>query len=269
MSDLTIEQGARIGFSANKTKEQAIQDSNSNRMTICKSHELYMNGRRLGLSENEASYLERKVQEEYDAKAGFSVTCTPNVLDAAAPAPVTITVRTTWNGILTDADTVPTVNYKNGGGPVITVQLAKSSTGVYNGTINNLNKGVQLNCSATIKGVNKSAAPFINAYHKIRFGVSSQETLSNIPEDFKSKGPQQSAWGTYTFSFKPNTYGFILVPNGVALPGSMQGDHPSGVEGPLPVPFIKQAYLVVNGVTYTVLRIADMQAESLHNVDFH
>ena len=48
----------------------------------------------------------------------------------------------------------------------------------------------------------------------------------------------------------------------------MQGDNPSGVEGPLPVPFTKLANVVVGGVTYTQLRIASMQAASTHKVTF-
>lgn len=261
MSELTINPGTHIGFSANKTVNQAIGEKNTNRMTICKSKELYMNGERVGLSDNEADYLKRKVNEEYNAKAGLSISATPTVHDAAAPDPVTITVKTTWSGAPTDADVTPIV---------AGVSLTRNSAGVYTGTVspgNNVAKSWSV--SATIKGVTKTASVTVQAYHRVRYGVSSLATLSgSVPSDFKSKVPHNSAAGTYDFAFKPSTYAFILIPQGVSIPASMQGDTPSGVEGPLPVPFVKQSNLVVGSVTYTVLRIADKQAESVHNVVF-
>ena len=263
MSELTINPGTHIGFSANKTVSQAIdeKEKNTNRLNICKSKELYMNGERVGLSDNEADYLKRKVNEEYNAKAGLSISATPTVQDAAAPATVTITVRTTWSGNPTDADAIPTV---------AGVSLTRSSAGVYTGTVspgNNVAKTWSV--QAIIKGVQKSANVTVQAYHRVRYGVSTLDTLSgSVPSDFKSKAPQWSAAGTYDFAFKANTYAFILIPQGVTLPNSMKGDTPSGVEGPLPVPFVKQSNLVVGSVTYTVLRIADKQAESVHNVVF-
>lgn len=269
MAEITIAAGTHIGFSANKTKQEAVADAKSNRMNIVRTKELFLNGQRIGLTDNEADYLQRKVSEEYNSKAALSVSCSPAVLDAAAPAAVTVTVRTNWSGAPADADELPKVNYQpSSGSPAVDVVLSKSSTGVYTGVIKSLSAGVTLNCTATIHGVAKSAAPVIQMFHKIRYGVSTADTLTAVPEDFKSKGPQSNAAGTYDFAFKVNTYGFILVPRGVSLPGSMQGDSPSGVEGPLPVPFLKQSDLTVSGVTYTVLRIASKQAESVHNVVF-
>lgn len=265
MSELTIDAGTKIGFSANKTKEQA-QSLKDNRMVICKSKELYLNGQRLGLSDNEAEYIQRKVNEEYNAKAGFSIQVSPTVQNAAAPANVTVTVRVTWSGAATDADATPTVSGSDG----TSVTLTKSSTGVYTGTIAGKNSAVTFTARGTIKGVSKSAAATVQAYHKIRFGVSTEAgPLTSIPAGFSERGPQSSAAGTYTFNFTANTYGYILIPNGVSLPASMQGDNPSGVEGPLPVPFVKLANLVTGGVTYTQLRIANKQAASVHNVVFN
>lgn len=268
MGNINVSIGTRIGFSANKSVDQAKGDTSSNRMTICTTKELYFNGQRLGLSDNEAEYIQRKVNEEYNAKAGLSISVSPSIQDAAAPTAVTVTVKTTWSGAATDADATPTVSYQ--GSSVVNVPLTKSSTGVYTGIINaGSSTALTLNCSAKIHGVNKSTTATIQAYYKIRFGVdASAGPLTSIPSGFGSKGPQSSAAGTYTFNFTDNTYGYILVPNGVSLPSSMQGDSPSGVEGPLPVPFTKLANLVIGGVTYTQLRIANKQAASVHNVVF-
>lgn len=272
MSDFTVNAGIKIGFSANKTKEQAEANASEiqNRMVICKSKELYMNGQRLGLSDNEAEYIQRKVEEEYNAKALVQISASPTIQDSAAPKAITLTVNTKWQNSPMDADAVPSVTYQGGSGTV-TVQMTKSSTGVYTGVINAGNTtALTINCAATIKGVRKSASVTVKAYHKIRFGVdASAGPLTSIPSGFGSKDPQSSAAGTYSFNFTDNTYAYILVPNGVSLPSSMQGDNPNGVEGPLPVPFTKLANLSVGGVTYTQLRIANKQAASVHNVVFN
>ena len=267
MAELTVPGGTMIGFSANKTEEQAKADTTSNRMTICKEKVLYMNGQRLGLSESEAEYLKKKLDEEFASKVGLQVSLSKTVQDAAAPAAVTVTVKTTFNGALVDADAVPTIT-ATGMNPTLT----KTTTGTYTCTLEGKNTAVSVNVTAKIKGITKNGGGTIYAWHKIRYGVSALDVIpasGPIPSDFKAVGPQGSAAGTYNFAFKDNTYGYILIPNGVSLPKSMQGDNPSGVEKDVtPVPFKKLANVVVGGVTYTQLRIATKQLQSTHNVKF-
>ena len=256
-----------IGFSANKTEEQAKADTTSNRMTICKEKVLYMNGQRLGLSESEAEYLKKKLDEEFASKVGLQVSLSKTEQDAAAPAAVTVTVKTTFNGALVDADAVPTIT-ATGMNPTLT----KTTTGTYTCTLEGKNTAVSVNVTAKIKGITKNGGGTIYAWHKIRYGVSALDVIpasGPIPSDFKAVGPQGSAAGTYSFAFTNNTYGYILIPNGVSLPKSMQVDNPSGVENDVtPVPFKKLANVVVGGVTYTQLRIATKQLQSTHNVKF-
>lgn len=256
-----------IGFSANKTEEQAKADTTSNRMTICKEKVLYMNGQRLGLSESEAEYLKKKLDEEFASKVGLQVSLSKTEQDAAAPAAVTVTVKTTFNGALVDADAVPTIT-ATGMNPTLT----KTTTGTYTCTLEGKNTAVSVNVTAKIKGITKNGGGTIYAWHKIRYGVSALDVIpasGPIPENFKAVGPVGTAAGTYSFAFKDNTYGYILIPNGVSLPKSMQVDNPSGVENDVtPVPFKKLANVVVGGVTYTQLRIATKQLQSTHNVKF-
>lgn len=257
-----------IGFSANKTEEQAKADTTSNRMTICKEKVLYMNGQRLGLSESEAEYLKKKLDEEFASKVGLQVSLSKTVQDAAAPAAVTVTVYTRFNGALVDADAVPTITATGFSGKVLT----KTTTGTYTCTLDGKNTHVTVGVTAKIKGITRNYSGTIYAYYKIRYGVSALDVIpasGPIPSDFKEVGPQGSAAGTYSFAFTNNTYGYILIPNGVSLPASMQGDNPSGVENDVtPVPFKKLANVVVGGVTYTQLRIATKQLQSTHNVKF-
>lgn len=56
---LNIDNGAKIGFSANKTKQEAAAGAAElkDRMVICSSKELYINGERIGLSDTEFEQL--------------------------------------------------------------------------------------------------------------------------------------------------------------------------------------------------------------------
>ena len=267
MAELTVPGGTMIGFSANKTEEQAKADTTSNRMTICKEKVLYMNGQRLGLSESEAEYLKKKLDEEFASKVGLQVSLSKTVQDAAAPAAVTVTVKTTFNGALVDADAVPTIT-ATGMNPTLT----KTTTGTYTCTLEGKNTHVTVGVTAKIKGITRNYSGTIYAYYKIRYGVSALDVIpasGPIPSDFKEVGPVGTAAGTYSFAFRDNTYGYILIPDGVSLPKSMQVDNPSGVENDVtPVPFKKLANVVVGGVTYTQLRIATKQLQSTHNVKF-
>lgn len=273
MADLTVPQGTMIGFSANKTEAQAKADTSSHRMTICKEKVLYMDGQRLGLSDMEADYLKRKLNEEYAAKVAVTMTTSMDdkVQDAAAPVEVTVTVKTTFAGAPTDADTIPTITATG-----MTPTLTKSSTGVYTCKLAGKPTPVTITASATVKGVTKAPAnKVINAFHKIHYGVSALDVIpaaGPIPEGFTTMGPQSTSAGTYTFNFTDNTYGYILVPSStpgkVTLAPGMAKNPPAGSEGPLPVNFVKLTDVAVGGVTYTQFRIASKQAASTHKVTF-
>lgn len=53
MTELTINAGSFLGFSANRSADEAAGDSRSNRMNICVDRRIFLNGVRLGLSEEE------------------------------------------------------------------------------------------------------------------------------------------------------------------------------------------------------------------------
>jgi hypothetical protein len=58
MADLTINENTYIGFTANQTEAAAQADKTSNRVKICKNRKLYLNGQRLGLTDEETAALQ-------------------------------------------------------------------------------------------------------------------------------------------------------------------------------------------------------------------
>lgn len=58
MAELNINENTYIGFTANQTEAAAQADKTSNRVKICKNRKLYLNGQRLGLTDEETAALQ-------------------------------------------------------------------------------------------------------------------------------------------------------------------------------------------------------------------
>ncbi len=61
--------GTMIGFSANKTVTEAKADTATNRVDICKTKELYLNGERAGVTDVEKKFLEGNLNADSTVKA--------------------------------------------------------------------------------------------------------------------------------------------------------------------------------------------------------
>lgn len=272
MAEITVAGGTRVGFSANKTLEEA-KAFKDNRLVICKGHELSFNGQRVGLSESEASFIKEKMDEAFRSRIGVKLTVSPMVQDAAAPARVSVTVEATFDGAAVAPDSTPTANASVSGqlGTSITMSGGGPNYG-YSGWVDGKNVEQTITVTVMVKKVAIIKSVKIAAYHKIWYGVTASESLGSefaLASSFKSLSARANAAATYDFDFSsPHCYGYILVPNGVTLPTSMQGDNPNGQEGPLPVPFKKLANVVIGGVTYTQLRFATAQGVCKHSVTF-
>lgn len=273
MAEITVAGGTRVGFSANKTLEEA-KSLNDNRLVICKGHELSFNGQRVGLSESEASFIKEKMDEEFKARIGVKLVVSPTVQDAAAPARVSVSVYCTFDGAAVAPDAAPTATASVGGQSIGT-PITMNAGGVnhsYSGATDGKNVEQTISVTVRVKGVIFMKSVKIPAYHKIWYGVTPDESLGTdfaLESTFESLRARANAAATYDFDFtSPHCYGYILVPNGVTLPSSMQGDNPSGQEGPLPVPFKKLANVTIGGVTYTQLRFATAQGICKHSVTF-
>ena len=272
MAEITVAGGTRVGFSANKTLEEAklLED---NRLVICKGHELSFNGQRVGLSESEASFIKEKMNEEFCARIGVKIVVSPTVQDAAAPERVSVSVYCTFDGEAVAPNEVPAARASVGGQSLGTpITMIAGSVGYSYGFTDGKNVEQTISATVRVKGVIFMKSVKIPAYHKIWYGVTPGESLDSkfaLSAIFKSVSPKANASGTYEFDFSsPHCYGYILVPNGVTLPSSMQGDNPSGQEGPLPVPFKKLTDVTIDGVTYTQLRFAMVQGICKHSVTF-
>ena len=64
-----IAAGTMIGFSANKTVTEAKADTATNRVDICKTKELYLNGERAGVTDVEKKFLEENLNSDSTVKA--------------------------------------------------------------------------------------------------------------------------------------------------------------------------------------------------------
>lgn len=64
-----IAAGTMIGFSANKTVKEAKEDTATNRVDICKTKELYLNGERAGVTDVEKKFLEENLNTDSTVKA--------------------------------------------------------------------------------------------------------------------------------------------------------------------------------------------------------
>lgn len=262
-----IAAGTMIGFSANKTEAQAKADTSTNRVDICKTKQLYLNGERVGLSDAEAGYLTKKVQEEYNARMSVSMSISPNVLEKGAQNNVLITVYVKWDGVIIDPGK-SNITCKIGGA---TIELTKSTSGnSYTGSTTQSNS-FSVSVSATYNGITKTASASANAYYKFYVGQSTASSITSLPSSgFTAKGPQASAAGTYPFTFTAGQYAYFLLPEGVAR-GKFASAGADGlyhaVEGVSDVPFVKQSTAAtINGVSYDVFRLANAQAASSHSI---
>lgn len=225
-----------------------------------------------GMSDTQAEYVNRKVKEEYDAKAKilFSVSpSAPFVLGTSTA--FTLTVTCAFNGVNVDADATPDMT---AGGHSVTV--TKKATGVYTATAN-ASSITLFGVHATVKGVVKSETKTVYAYNQIFFGVSSYETapVSDAAEMGKFMAQvngtklQSSSNGMYKFSFtaeKP--YGYVLIPSDVNVSPNLVYNL-AGREGPLPVNFVRQTDATGSGITYRVYRMASKMGVSVHNVELY
>lgn len=260
----TIAAGTMIGFSANKSETQAKADTATNRVDICTTKQLYLNGERVGLTDSEASYLQKKVQEEYNARMSVALSVSKTVIEKGASTAVTLTATVKFDG----SNVVPSSLTVKQGSTAVT--MTKQTDNTYTGSVT-LTDAASFSVSATYNGVTKTASASVAAYYKFYVGQTTAATVTALPSSgFTAKGPQSSAAGTYAFTFTAGQYAYFLLPSGVSR-GKLTSAGADGlyhaVEGVSDVPFIKQgSQATINGVTYDVFRLANAQAASSHSI---
>lgn len=97
-----IAAGTMIGFSANKTVTEAKADTATNRVDICKTKELYLNGERAGVTDVEKKFLEENLNTDSTVKASKVKTSLGNDIETY--------VKNNVAGAYKYAGTVSTIN---------------------------------------------------------------------------------------------------------------------------------------------------------------
>lgn len=268
-----IASGTMIGFTANKTVAAAKNDTATNRVDICMTKELYLNGERLGITDAESTYLAKKITEENNARLQVEVITYVNGTATSAPyvdkqdgTRVKVVVAAKWDGFYVAADSI---TLTNSAGTAQTLVADLSKTGAQ-ATTATLKADERYTATVTHNGVKKVVySAQIRAYYPVYYGVNSAETISAVT-GLTKKTATASAAGTYAFTFAEGQYAYILIPTGVDK-GKFATADKEGVyhasEGVSDVPFIKQSTNVTyNGATYEVFRLASAQSVSSHDI---
>lgn len=268
-----IARGTMIGFTANKTVEAAKNDTATNRVDICMTKELYLNGERLGITDAESTYLAKKITEENNARLQVEVITYVN--DTATSAPyvdkqdgtrVKVVVAAKWDGFYVAADSI---TLTNSAGTAQTLVADLSQIGA-KATTATLKADERYMATVTHNGVKKVVySAQIKAYYPVYYGVNSAETISAVT-GLTKKTATASAAGTYAFTFAKGQYAYILIPTGVGK-GKFATADKEGVyhasEGVSDVPFIKQvAAITLNNASYEAYRLASPQDVSSHDI---
>lgn len=268
-----IASGTMIGFTANKTVEAAKNDTATNRVDICMTKELYLNGERLGITDAESTYLAKKITEENNARLQVEVITYVNGTATSAPyvdkqdgTSVKVVVAAKWDGSYVAADSI---TLTNSAGTAQTLVADLSKTGA-KATTATLKADERYTATVTHNGVKKVVySAQIRAYYPVYYGVNSAETISAVT-GLTKKTATASAAGTYAFTFAKGQYAYILIPTGVSK-GKFATADKEGVyhasEGVSDVPFIKQAAAItLNNASYEAYRLASPQDVSSHDI---
>ena len=258
---------------ASKNEADALALASENPGAMCFTPDkksIVFNGEVYGgdkLTDWQKEYLAGQEQADKEARFSLAVALNPGATFVKGTSTkVTVTVTAKYDNAAKDLSAL------KGTGALADLtslsQFTKKGTGVYTAE-KTITAGQTFGVQGTYSGITKSASKTIQAYSLIKYGCSTKATLAaGDIAGLGSKGPQASAAGEYGFTFPANSYAYVCIPEGVTIPGSLDGSQPQGAEGPLPVFFTKQGTVASGGITYTVFRIADMQAASTHTIKF-
>lgn len=108
MANLTITAGTMLGFAANQTEAQAKANAAAiqNRLTICQTKQLYVNGQRVGLTEGEQTALTALNLQNATAAVSLSLVSSPQPFELHGfvndqmkyPTTSTVTLTIKYNG---------------------------------------------------------------------------------------------------------------------------------------------------------------------------
>lgn len=283
--------GDKLSFVSSKTEQEAKAVTSGGAIHFTNdTHRIFMDGEMYGgMTDEQKDMLLTQAQKDYlngilqDQIINNYVVSVKSSASTVTPGTnITFTITTKYSGTAVKPDSISAKYNGN------TVQLSNSSTGTYTYTTAANTGSCQLSVSTTYTAegiaIDKSASATTNVRNLIKYCWASVDTLTaanmntvcknnNNQVGFETKTITTSAKGTYTWTNANTGYYFLLIPQtpaAVTTPTSLTGSNPQGVEGPLPVYFVKQSDNVTyDGVTYTIFRIKDEQVASTHTITFN
>lgn len=270
--------GQLLRVVVSKTLEESLAMQAETPQAMCfptDSPGIVFNGKKFGddLTAWQKNYLNTQEQAATVAKYAITVSLSPSATFVkGVSTSVKATITTKFDGANVDVQTLTgsgkLAGFSGFAATPTATQFKKEAVGVYSATIS-ITEAATFTVTGVYNGISKNASASISAYYLIRHGVSTSASLTAAQiKALTAKGPQSSAAGDYTWTFTANSYAYLCVPAGVAIPASLKLAQPQGVEGPLPVLFTKLTAVTVDGVAYDVFRIADAQGVSTHTVKF-
>lgn len=283
--------GDKLSFVASKTEQEAKAVTSGGAIHFTKdTNRIFMDGKMYGgmtdeqkamlLTQSQKDYLNGILQDQIINNYVVSVKASSNTVTPGTS--ITFTITTKYSGTAVKPDSISAKYNGN------TVQLSSSTTGTYTYTVSATTASCQLSVSSTYTAegiaIDKSASATTNVRNLIKYCWASVDTLTATNMNtacknnsnqvgFETKTITTTAKGTYTWTNANTGYYFLLIPqtpSAVTTPTSLTGSNPQGIEGPLPVYFVKQsANVTYDGVTYTIFRIKDEQVASTHTITFN
>lgn len=205
MANLTIPSGTMLGFAANQTEAQAkanaaaIQD----RLTICQTKQLYVNGQRVGLTEGEVSALTALNLQNATAAVSLSLVSSPNPFELHGfvndqmqyPTTAAVTLTVKYNGTAVQAVNASgiaqaTVQLKTSDAAKVITLTWDASSKTYKGTnaktagevgqYGTFSAAIQVRATShgSVVTSPKSVSVSISSADYIYFGISSKAALT-------------------------------------------------------------------------------------------
>lgn len=276
--------GDKLSFVSSKTEIEAKNIKTGGAIHFTKdTHSIFMDGIEYGgLTDAQENYLNTKVREQVISNLTIEINSNKLIYpknDGTLEAMVHIKY-------LNQYETPKTMTYTINNNTYDSI-VENPSTGKYvikipeNINSNDINIAVSVEYSHETEGIiNKSAVYTIyirpNVLHcwaNVEFlDVNNIATVCKNNHNiigFETNDVSLSAKGTYTWINKSEGYYYLLIPSSVDIPSSLLKNPPQGIEGPLPVYFVRQlSDVTYKNILYRIFRIVDKQIASIHTIIF-
>lgn len=264
MSNLaTIKSGVMVGFSANKTVTQAQKETDTNRVDICTTKQLYLNGQRIGLTDDEASIVQGlvndKMKAEDDAKFAIKLNITSDTTSLGTLSSDKKMFEKD-KGMMVYLEAVLTYDGKNvksgvnnsGGTPAASIQLTvKTGSTTTTKTMDwdstkslyKLSDGISITdtttfsvqgqvYSSSVKSASQTftagGVVYVGTTKTIPVNMTSGDEFASLTTISSLTGLKSTLAGNYKFTFTTGDYAVFVVPKTLTSRGKFASVSASG-----------------------------------------